>query len=176
MGIHIPQTLLNVSEEIKVKVRLDRITDRQIKNIVRQVKAGYVPLYANSATAHIARHIVNKFDVPCVKWSSWRIQTRNISPTHPLWDAVPQAVALSKLETKPEDAQWYQADFEHILKQVSDRNKDISLSHYMFRDAGSKLLQAAVKGSEIPADHPVHAYLDKLVRREFDYIEMESMS
>jgi hypothetical protein len=64
MGIHIPQTLLDVSETIKVKIKLSRITDRQIKNVVRQVKSGYVPLYANSATAHIARHIVAKFDVP----------------------------------------------------------------------------------------------------------------
>lgn len=176
MGIHIPQTLLNVSEEIKVKVRLDRITDRQIKNIVRQVKAGYVPLYANSATAHIARHIVNKFDVPCVKWSSYRIHTHKLSPDHPIWEAIPQAVALSKLEVSAEDMNWYAKDYDEMLRKAQDRTKDISLSHYIFRDAGSRLLQGAVKGASIPADHPVHAYLDSLAKREFDYIEMESTS
>jgi hypothetical protein len=172
MGIHVPETLLRVSEEIKVKVRLDRITDRQIKNIVRQVKSGYVPLYANSATAHITRHIVNTFDVPCVKWSSWRIQTRKLTQTHPLWDAIPQAVAMSKLETSAEDMQWYQKDFDQVLDMISDRTKDVSLSHYMFRETGSAILRNASKSASIPDDHPVHEYLDSLTNRKFDYIEL----
>ena len=175
MGIHIPQTLLNVSEEITVKVKLSRITDRQIKNIVRQVKSGCVPTYANSATAHIARHIVNKFDVPCVKWSSWRIQSHKLLPTHPLWDAIPQAVALSKLECKPEDSQWLQQDLDEALDRASDRTKDISLAQYMFRGTGFEILRSAVKSAKIPDDNPVHAYLNSLTKREFDYIELGDM-
>jgi hypothetical protein len=173
MGIHIPQTLLNVSEEIKVKIKLSRITDRQIKNIVRQVKAGCVPTYANSATAHITRHIVSKFDVPCVKWSSWRIYSHKIPSTHPLWDAIPSAVAMSKLECKPEDRDWYEKDYENLLIMASDRTKDIAISQYIMHGTGSKILNDAAKSATIPDDHPVHAYLNSLTKREFDYIELE---
>lgn len=173
MGIHIPQTLLNVSEEIKVKVRLDRITDRQIKNIVRQVQSGFVPKWANSATAHITRHLVNKFNVPCVKWSSYRVNTHNLPTTHPIWDALPAALALSKLESS-DRSEWYKREMEDLIESSQSRTHDVRFSTYLIGEEGKKQVLKAAKSYVVPSDHPVQAFLTKLVNREIEYIEMET--
>ena len=171
MGIHVPQTLLNVAEEIKVKVKLNKLTDRQLKNIVRQVKSGYIPLYANSATAHIARHIASKFDTPCIKWSSWRLQTHKLATDHPIFEAVVNAAAISKIEN-PERASWYTSDFNSVMEQAAGK-KELLVSMYLFSDTGKKMLMEACKKGVITPDSPVHQYLDSLLNREIEYIELE---
>lgn len=172
MGIHIPQTLLNVSEEIKVKVKVSRLTDRQLKNVAKQVKAGFIPLYANSATAHIARHLVKAYDIPCIKWSSWRLQTHNLSDDHPIYEAMEKAVAMSKIE-KQDPSKWWADDIDKAMALAKQKG-NLYVSMYMFTPTGEKILKDACKGGSIPADNPVHQYLDDLLNRRIEHIDMES--
>lgn len=173
MGIHIPQTLLNVSDKVTIKVRLNRITDKQIKNIVRQVQSGYVPMWANSATAHIARYIVNKYNVPCIKWSSWRMRTQSLPTTHPIWEVLPAALAISKLESN-DHSEWYKREMGELIEQAQVRTQDVKFSTYLLGDEGKKIVVKAAKEFAVPSDHPVQAFLTKLVNREMEYIEMET--
>lgn len=170
MGIHVPQTLLNVSEEVKVKIKIDKLTDRQLKNIARQVKAGYIPAYANSATAHIARHLVDVFSVPCIRWSSWRLDATNIPTDHPIYDAVINAASMSKLEDT-ERASWYKGDLDAVMEQAGKKDT-LRVSMYLFSETGRKMLAEAGKKGVVTPDNSVHAYLDKLLNREIDYVEI----
>ena len=174
MGIHIPKSLLNVSEAVKVKVKLSRITDRQIKNIVRNIKTGWVPLYGNSATAHLTRHIAKKFDVPCIKWSNWRLQLHDIKEDHPLWDAIPNAAAITKIEANPRHMEWYGREIDHIMENGVNRSPNCAISYHYFSNTGQQMIQAACKKPSIPDNHAVHAYLDKLTNREMEFIELET--
>ena len=174
MGIHIPSTLLQVSEAITVKVRVDRLSDRQLKNVARQVKAGYIPTYSNSATAHLARHLVKQFSVPCIKWSAWRIETDNIPTDHPIYDAVVNAAAISKLEggDKPP---WYVGDLDSAINQASAKGR-LLVAMYIFSETGKKMITEAGRKGAVTTNNPVHAYLDKLVNREIEYVEMDTTS
>jgi hypothetical protein len=134
-----------------------------------------VPLYGNSATAHLTRHIVKKFDVPCIAWSNWRLQLKGIQPDHPLWDAIPNAAALTKIEANPRPVEWYGRELDEIVKNGVERKPDCALSYHYFSNTGQQMIQAACKKPNVPEGHAVHAYLDKLTNREMEFIELDNI-
>lgn len=175
MGIHVPQTLLNVAEKITVKVRVKDLTDRQLKNIARQVRQGHVSRWSNSATSIITRHKLFEFGIPHVRYNTWGCATHNIPDDHPLWEAMVNAVSLTKLESE-EKSQWYKEELEQslMLATSKDRPRINRFSMHRFSDTGRTMLEAAIKSykpKHIPA--PAEEYLSKLLNREIEVLELD---
>lgn len=173
MGVHVPESLLRVSKCLKLEVQMNSLTDRQIKNIVRQVRAGFVPMWSNSATAHIARHIVDKFEVPCIKWSNYNIKMNNIPEDHPIFEAIINAGAISKLELTDEQRVWHTSYLERDAEQAMNKNGNYTVSPYHYSETGRLMITQAGKKGVVTSNSPVHEYLDKLMSREIETIEIE---
>lgn len=173
MGVHVPESLLRVSKSLKLEVQMNSLTDRQIKNIVKQVRAGFVPMWANSATAHIARHIVDKFELPCIKWSSYNIKLNNIPEDHPIFEAIINAGAISKLELTDDQRAWHTSYLERDAEAATIKNGNYTVSPYHYSNTGRDMITQAGKKGVVTPDSPVHEYLNKLMSREIKVVEME---
>lgn len=175
MGIHVPQTLLNVSEKITVKVNVKDLTDRQLKNIARQVRQGHVSRWSNSATSIITRHVLHELGIPHIRYNSWGIATHHIPNDHPLWEAVVNAVAITKIEDA-EKVAWHSGELERDLQLASSKAKPsiTRLSVYRYSDTGRNMLEDAIKSYK-PKLVPTHAeeFLNKLLNRDIETIELD---
>lgn len=168
MGIHIPEKLLRHSDKVKLNVRMESFTDRQLKNIVKQVLTGSISA-GDSATTVLAKHIAKEYKVNHIQLGSWRLHFSELPANHPLHEAVVQACALAKLEI---DTSWYGTHIDSTIKQAEQAPVSGYYSLYWLPKAGMKLVRDAAK-LEVSADHPVQAYLTKLLNREIKTIEME---
>lgn len=169
MGIHIPEKLLRHSDTIKLKVRISSFTDRQLKNIVKQVLTGSISA-GDSATTVLAKHIAKEHKVNHIQLGSWRMHFSELPANHPLHEAVVQACALSKLEMT--DPEWYMSSINSTIAQAEQAPVSGYYSLYWLPKSGMKIVRDAAK-LEVSADHPVQAYLTKLLNREVETIEME---
>jgi hypothetical protein len=168
MGIHIPEKLLRHSDKVKLYVRIESFSDRQLKNIVKQVLTGSISS-GDSATTVLASHIAKTYKVNHIQLGSWRMHFNELPANHPLHEAVVQACSLAKLEI---DTSWYGTHIDSTIKQAEKAPVSGYYSLYWLPKAGMKLVRDAAK-LEVSADHPVQAYLTKLLNREIEKIEME---
>ena len=168
MGIHIPEKLLRHSDKVKLHVRIESFSDRQLKNIVKQVLTGSISS-GDSATTVLASHIAKTYKVNHIQLGSWRMHFNELPANHPLHEAVVQACALAKLEI---DTSWYGTHIDSTIKQAEQAPVSGYYSLYWLPKSGKQIVRNAAK-LEVSADHPVQAYLTKLLKREVETIELE---
>jgi len=169
MGIHIPEKLLRHSDKVKLNVRMESFTDRQLKNIVRQVLTGSISS-GDSATTVLAKHIAKTNNVNYIQFGSWRVVFNDLPDNHPLHEALIQACALAKLElVEPE---WYKSSINTTIAEAEKAPVSGHYTVYWLPNSAMQIVRKAAK-LEVSADHPVQAYLTKLLNREIETIEME---
>lgn len=168
MGIHIPKKLLQHADTVKLKVQIKTFTDKQLKNIVKQVLTGSISS-GDSATTVLAKHIANKYEVNYIQLGSWRMYFSELPANHPLHEAIIQACSLAKLEI---DTDWYGTHIDSTIMQAGQAPVSGVYSLYWLPKSGMKMVRDAAK-LEVSADHPVQAYLTKLLNREIDVIELD---
>ncbi len=169
MGINIPEKLLRHTDKLKLNVRISTFSDRQLKNIVRQVKTGSISS-GGSATTILATHIADEHKVNYIKISSWRLHFNELPVNHPLHEAVIQACALAKLELI--DSSWYASNINSTMAEAEKAPVTGSYYVYWLPKSCMQIVRDAAKLA-VSADHPVQAYLTKLLNREIETIEME---
>jgi len=168
MSINVPTYLLRHARKLTISIEVSSFSDRQLKNIAKHVTTGCISM-GDSATARVARYIADMLGTPYFLYSSWTVRYKELEPTHPFYDAVIQALALTKLST---DTTWYKDSIDINMNNMKNREASGYLSTYYMTKECKKIIKDAAK-LEMPADHEVHAYLAKLLNREIETIEME---
>jgi hypothetical protein len=170
MSINVPTYLLRHSKALTLKIDLTTFTDRQLKNIAKQVSTGSISA-GESATSRLAREIAHRMDSPFIRISGWNISYKELAPTHPIFDAITQAVALTKLENDTTSS-WYIRNLEEALRVAENRYPAGSVGIYYMSNACKKIIKDVAK-IKVPDDHNVHAYLNKILTREINSIELD---
>lgn len=168
MTINVPTYLLRHARKLTISIEVSSFSDRQLKNIAKQVTTGCISR-GDSATARVARYIADKLGSPYFLYSSWNVRYNELEPTHPFYDAVIQALAITKLSV---DIAWYRGGIESTMNNMKNRQVSGYVDIHYIPKEGIKIIKDAAK-LEVPADHEVHAYLAKLLNREIETIEME---
>jgi len=169
MSINVSTSLLKHATYLKLSMDIATFTDKQLKNIVKQVSTGSIST-GNSATSRLAREIAHKMDSPFVSHDDWKVSFKELEPTSPLYDAIEQAVALSKLEVRGTD--WYKSQMASALTLVENKAPAGTVHIYFMPKECKKLVRDSAKAT-VPSDHNVHAYLAKILNREIGTIELD---
>jgi hypothetical protein len=106
MSINVPQSLLNVSNGVKLEVNMSKFSDKQLKNIGKYVKTLKIP-NTTSATAKIAKGLVEFLKIPHFVTSSRHIEWHHIPHSHPIFEKMIGAISVALLT--PEQ-HWYYSD------------------------------------------------------------------
>jgi hypothetical protein len=169
MSINVPSCLLNHAKSLKLSMDISSFSDRQLNNIAKQVLTGGIS-NGLSATSRLALHIAKKFDSPYVTYSSYRVWYDELAPDHPLFDAVIQACALAKIDG--ETSSWYRTSIEEAMAEANKRRPEGHIGTYGLPSEAKKLIKNAAK-VDVPADHKVRGYIERLRKREFATIDLE---
>ena len=121
MSINVPQSLLNVSNGVRLEINMSKFSAIQLKNIGKYVKTLKIP-NTNSATAKIAKGIVDYLKIPHFVTSRRHIEWHHIPYDHPIFDKIIGAVSIAILMP---DQQWWSADRMKATKSYIESKSPI---------------------------------------------------
>jgi hypothetical protein len=114
--------------DISMKMNFNKFSDRQIKNILKQVRNGAVS-YGHSATATVAKWLLLKYPMPHFRYDTAYIKWKDLPNGHPFFEAVKQAAAIKKIsETEP--SKWWMDALDDMFRIADEQKPKGSVSAY----------------------------------------------
>jgi hypothetical protein len=170
MSINVSSKLLQHANSLNVCIDTSTFTDRQLKGIAKQVLTGALS-DGNSATATIARYIAEKYDTAYIRQGGWWAVYKGLEPTHPWFDAITEALAITKLEQSEVASPYYKATMDKVYREVEQRKPCGQVQiHWASETAHNHMRKACMV--EVPSEHIVREYLNKLIAREIKTLEL----
>ena len=149
MALNISNELTQYAESIVMNIDFNKFTDRQIKNVVKQLRTGCISR-GNSMTAHLARWIRKGHEFPHFVYDSYEFKWKNLPNGHPFFATVKQVASLLKID--PETTAWYVQALDDAIKHAEEQSPNGTISSYRLQDY-KKIVRKAMKvEQELPKD------------------------
>ena len=173
MSINVPQSLLNVSNGVKVQVDMAKFSDKQLKNIARYVTNLSVP-NSNVATAHVAQGIIDYLKVPYFKTSEDFVAWHYIPHTHPIFEKAYGAITVALLGADQQMHWWYADKLKYTKRDIE--NKATHGSIHMYGD----LIDEKVKKEIMDMTNYKHElsseaneFIENILTRKIQFFDMD---
>ncbi len=154
--------------EVSMKMNFNKFSDRQIKNIIKQVKNGAVS-YGRSATSSVANWLLQKYPMPHFRYDSYYIKWSNLPFGHPFFSQIKQLAAITKLQSELSD--WEKTQLEDAIKNAEDNTPSAEFRIYRYdKHDVRNLKKVMVMENEIPNE--LKDFLDKMERRELGVVDV----
>jgi hypothetical protein len=168
MALNISNELTNYAESIVMNIDFNKFTDRQIKNVVKQLRTGCISR-GNSMTAHLARWIRKGHDFPHFVYDSYEFRWKNLPNGHPFFDTIKQAASMAKLD--PDTSTWYMQSLDDAIQSAEEQKPNGSVTSYRLKDY-KKIVKKAMKiDQELPKE--VEDFLTGLQNRTLGVMPVE---
>ena len=166
MAVFIPSTLLNIAKDVNIELDLNKLSDRQLKNIQNAVKRGVVSHWSRAATAIIARYLLTTYNAPQIKFSTWRFTWEGLTKDNPLFDELVSAASLRKLEIGSEGPHDYARTYTNDVITVAElrRPYDSIYVHYLHSADVARMIKTA--DAKVDPNNPVFDRLKDIVERK----------
>jgi hypothetical protein len=154
--------------DISMKMNFNKFSDRQIKNILKQVRNGAVS-YGHSATATVAKWLLLKYPMPHFRYDTAYIRWKDLPNGHPFFSKLKDIAAITKLES--DLSGWEKTNLDEAIKSAENNTPSDEVRAYKFDKHNIKALKKLmVIGNVI--DGELKDFLDKMERRELGAIDV----
>jgi hypothetical protein len=167
MATYIRNEIAHYSE-ISMKMDFNKFSDRQIKNILKQIRNGAVS-YGYSATTTIAKWLINKYPMPHFRYDSYYIKWQNLPNGHPFFSKLKDAAAISKLDS--DLSKWERDNLDLAIKSADENRPTDEVRVYNFDKHNRKILKKYMK-LDVVIDGELKDFLDKMERRELGAVDV----
>ena len=154
--------------EVSMKMNFNKFTDRQLKNILKQIRNGAVS-YGNSATATIAKWLLKKYPMPHFRYDRWYIRWQDLPNGHPFYSKLKETLAVTKL--KSDLSQWERTNIDDSILAAEENKPSDDVRAYHFDKHELKQLKKTMK-LDIVIDGELKDFLDKMERRELGVVDV----
>ena len=154
--------------EISMKMNFNKFSDRQIKNILKQIRNGAVS-YGQSATTTIAKWLMKKYPTPHFRYDSYYIKWQDLPNGHPFFSKLKDAAAIAKLESNL--AKWERDNLDLAIKSADANTPSDEVRVYNFDKHSRKMLKKYMK-IDVVIDDELKDFLDKMEKRELGAIDV----
>ena len=127
MALNISNELTQYAESIVMNIDFNKFTDRQIKNVVKQLRTGCISR-GNSMTAHLARWIRKGHKFPHFVYDSYEFKWIDIPNGHAFFTTVKEAASMLKID--PETTAWYMTALDEMIKAAEEQKPTGSIGSY----------------------------------------------
>ena len=149
MSLNISNELTQYAENIVMNIDFNKFTDRQIKNVVKQLRTGCISR-GNSMTAHLARWIRKGHDFPHFVYDNYEFRWKNIPNGHPFFNTIKEAASMIKLD--PDTSTWYMQHLDETIKSAEKQEPNGNISSYRLKDY-KKIVKKSMKiDQELPKE------------------------
>ena len=167
MATYVRQEIAQYSQ-VTMKIDFNKFTDRQIKNIIKQLKNGAVS-YGRSATATIAKWLLKKYPMPHFRYDSWYIRWNDLPFGHPFFEQLKQTASVSKLQ--PDLANWERQNIDDTIKKAEKNESSSDARIYNYDKHDVKHLKKHMVTNNV-IDGELKDFLDKMERRELGAVDV----
>jgi hypothetical protein len=154
--------------EVSMKMNFNRFSDRQIKNIIKQLRNGAVS-YGHSATATVAKWLLKKYPMPHFRYDSYYIRWQDLSFGHPFFSKLKEVAAISKLQDGLSN--WEKENLNETIKVAEENQPTNDARIYRFDKHDTKKLKKAMIMDNV-IDGELKEFLDKMERRELGVVDV----
>ena len=154
--------------DITMKLNFNKFSDRQIKNILRQVKNGAVS-YGHSATATVSKWLLKKYPMPHFRYDSFYIRWQDLPNGHPFFSKLKDVASLTKLQSNL--STWERENLDETIKSADENTPTDEVRAYKFDKHDVKALKKHMK-VDVVIDGELKDFLDKMERRELGAIDV----
>jgi hypothetical protein len=168
MATYIRNEIAHYSE-ISMKINFNAFSDRQIKNILKQIRNGAVS-YGDSATTTIAKWLLGKYPMPHFRYDSYYIKWQELPNGHPFFSKLIDTAAISKLESNL--STWERDSLDVAIKSAEKNTPSDEVRAYGFLKHSQKSLKKYMK-VDVVMDKELKDFLDKMERRELGEVEVD---
>lgn len=166
MAVFIPSTLLDIAKDVHVELDLNKLSDKQMKNIERAVKRGVVSHWSRAATAIIARYLLNTYNAPQIKYSTWRFTWEKLKQDNSLFDELVASASLRKLEVGDNGPYDYAKTYTQDVITIAElrRPYDSIYVHCLHSAEVARMIKTA--DAKVDPNSPMFDRLKDIVERK----------
>jgi len=155
--------------EISMTINFNMFSDRQIKNISKQMRNGAVS-YGNCATSTVAQWLIKKYPMPHFRYDTYYIKWQDLPNGHPFFSKLKDAASLSKLESNL--STWEISSLDTAIKTADENTPSAEVRIYNFDKHNRKILKKYIK-ADVVIEGELKDFLDKMERRELGEVEVD---
>jgi len=168
MSLNISNELTQYAEDIVMNIDFNKFTDRQIKNVVKQLRNGCISR-GNSMTAHLARWIRKGHDFPHFVYDNYEFKWRQLPNGHPFFSTIKQVASMIKLDN--EVPEWVREYMDETIKQAEEQKADGSMNSYRLGDYKKVVRKSMKIDQQLPQE--VEDFLTRLQNRTLGVVPVK---
>ena len=150
MALNISNELTQYAENIVMNIDFNKFTDRQIKNVVKQLRTGCISR-GNSMTAHLARWIRKGHDFPHFIYDTYEFRWKNLPNGHAFFTTLKEVSSLIKL-SGTENGEWWIRTLDNMIENAEKQTPTGSVSAYRLGEFKKQVKKVMKIEQELPKE------------------------
>ena len=167
MATYLRQEVEQYTRSVIMEIDFNLFSDRQIKNIVKQVKNGSVSTGRTMPSA-VARWIIKKYPMPHFRFSRWYSSWKDIPNGHAFFETLQNVAAIAKINADSYDIRHIETDLDTANKQ--EPSSDVRM--YTYDKETVKVLKKAMQINNV-VEGELKEFLDKLENKTLGVIAVK---
>lgn len=167
MATYLRQEVEQYTRSVTMEIDFNLFSDRQIKNIVKQVRNGSISQGRTMPSA-VARWLIKKYPVPHFSFSRWYSSWKDIPNGHAFFETLKNIASVAKINADSYDISYIENDINTSNKQTS--SSDIRM--YTYDKETVKVLKNAMKINNV-VEGELKEFLDKLENKTLGLVAVK---
>ena len=167
MATYLRQEVEQYTRSVTMEIDFNLFSDRQIKNILKQVKNGSVSTGRTMPSA-VARWIIKKYPMPHFRFSRWYSSWKDIPNNHAFFETLQNVAAIAKINADSYDIRHIETDLDTANKQ--EPSSDVRM--YTYDKETVKVLKKAMQINNV-VEGELKEFLDKLENKTLGVVAVK---
>ena len=167
MATYLRQEVEQYTRSVIMEIDFNLFSDRQIKNIVKQVKNGSVSTGRTMPSA-VARWLIKKYPMPHFRFSRWYSSWKDIPNGHSFFETLRNVAAIAKINADSYDIRHIETDLDTANKQ--EPSSDVRM--YTYDKETVKVLKKAMQINNV-VEGELKEFLDKLENKTLGVVAVK---
>ena len=167
MATYLRQEVEQYTRSVTMEIDFNLFSDRQIKNILKQVKNGSVSTGRTMPSA-VARWLIKKYPMPHFRFSRWYSSWKDIPNGHSFFETLQNVAAIAKINADSYDIRHIETDLDTANKQ--EPSSDVRM--YTYDKETVKVLKKAMQINNV-VEGELKEFLDKLENKTLGLVAVK---
>ena len=167
MATYLRQEVEQYTRSVTMEIDFNLFSDRQIKNILKQVKNGSVSTGRTMPSA-VARWLIKKYPMPHFRFSRWYSSWKDIPNGHSFFETLQNVAAIAKINADSYDIRHIETDLDTANKQ--EPSSDVRM--YTYDKETVKVLKKAMQINNV-VEGELKEFLEKLENKTLGLVAVK---
>jgi len=167
VATYLRQEIEQYTRSVTMEIDFNLFSDRQIKNILKQVKNGSVSQGRTMPSA-VARWLIKKYPIPHFNISRWYSSWKDIPDGHTFFETLKNVASVAKINADSYDINHIETDIVNANNQTTSTE----MRMYTYDKETVKVLKKAMQINNV-VEGELKEFLDKLENKTLGLVAVK---